>query len=119
MAVLTRDEILTANDKRSERVDVPEWGGEVIVRSLSGTERDAFEASITERRGRRVDVNLENLRARLVALCVVDEAGQTLFYPSDVALLGEKSASALQRVFNTAQRINGFSDQDVEELTKN
>jgi hypothetical protein len=34
-------------------------------------------------------------------------------------LLGEKSAAALQRVFEVGQRLSGLSDDDVEELAKN
>lgn len=119
MDFLTRDQILNAKDGAIETVAVPEWGGHIRVRSLSGAERDAFEASITERHGKRVDVNLDNFRARLVALCAVDDAGAALFYPSDVVLLGEKSAAALQRVFNVCQRLNGLTNEDVEELVKN
>jgi len=117
--LLSRDQILTAADGQSERVMVPEWGGEVIVRALTGAERDAFEAALTERRGRRVEVRLENVRARLVAMCAIDEQGGALFYPSDVELLGQKSAAALQRVFEVCQRLSGLTDQDVEELAKN
>lgn len=120
MAVLTRDQIMAAEDLTTEIVPVPEWGGEVIVKALTGRERDAFEASIAgERSGRRVKMDLENVRARFVATCVVDEKGQPLFYPSDVALLGEKSAAALQRVFEAGQRLSGLTNDDVEELAKN
>lgn len=117
--LLSRDHILNAADGQSERVMVPEWGGEVIVRALTGAERDAFEAALTERRGRRVEMRLENVRARLVAMCAIDEQGDALFYPSDVELLGQKSAAALQRVFEVCQRLSGLTDQDVEELAKN
>lgn len=120
MAVLTRDQIMAAQDLATERVAVPEWGGEVLVKALTGRERDAFEASLTgDRVGRKVKIDLENIRARFVAACVVDERGQPLFYPSDVELLGEKSAAALQRVFNVGQRLSGLSDSDVEELAGN
>ena len=42
--ILTRDEILESEDLATETVSVPEWGGSVIVRALTGTERDAYEA---------------------------------------------------------------------------
>ena len=34
MALLTRDEILRIQGMRTEEVDVPEWGGQVLVREL-------------------------------------------------------------------------------------
>ena len=38
---------------------------------------------------------------------------------ADMEALGEKSAAALQRVFDVARRLSGMSESDVEELTKN
>jgi len=43
---LNKEQILRADDLKTEEVDVPEWGGSVRVRVLTGTERDAFESSI-------------------------------------------------------------------------
>lgn len=117
--LLTRDAILAADDLSFEDVPVPEWGGTVRVRTLSGTERDAFEASIVEQRGKKSSVDMRNIRAKLAARTIVDEDGKRLFSERDVELLGAKSASALQRVFEVAQRLNGLSDGDVEELVKN
>lgn len=117
--LLTKDAILAANDLITEDVDVPEWGGTVRVRAISGTERDTFEQTIVTRRGKNVQTNLANIRAKMVALCVVDEAGQRLFNDSDVAALGKKSAAALDRVFTVAQRLAGLTDEDVDELAEN
>jgi hypothetical protein len=119
MPLLTREQILQADDLPFEDVEVPEWGGTVRVRTLSGQERDAFEASITEQRGRNIRIRPENIRARLVALSVVDEEGQQLFDESDIRRLGAKSAKALDRLFSVAQRLSGISNEDVEELAKN
>jgi hypothetical protein len=118
MTLLTRDQILAADDITTEDVEVPEWGGTVRVRGMSGTERDAFEAASLKGKGKNRDVNLANLRARLVAASIVDEQGQKLFDARDVAALGRKSAAALGRVFDVAQRLAGLSDEDVDELTE-
>ena len=48
MGVLTREQILKADDMTTERVPVPEWGGEVLVKSLTGRQRDEFEGSMIE-----------------------------------------------------------------------
>src|SRR3989304_4330704 len=68
MALLTRDEILNANDLAREQVEVPEWGGAVLVRALTGRERDAYESSIVHPNGRAMKYTLTNMRARLVSL---------------------------------------------------
>lgn len=119
MNVLTKNAILSQSDREIELVEVPEWGGVVFVRSLSGEERDQFEASIIERNGRDVRTNLRNLRARLVVLAACDESGNPIFSPGDADALGAKSAAALDRIFSVAQRLSGLRENDVQELAEN
>ena len=114
MNLLSRDAILGADDIRSEIVSVPEWGGDVRVATLSGAQRDDFEMAIVESKGKG-----GSLRARLVAACVIDEAGEPMFSQKDVAALGKKSGKALDRVFSVAQKLAGLTDGDVEELEGN
>ena len=94
-------------------------GGAVGVGMWMGAERDAFEQGLVTRQGKKVQMHLENVRARLVALCVVDGEGQRVFKEEDVKALGRKSALALNRVFEVAQRINGLTEKDMEELAGN
>ena len=117
--LLSRDAILGASDLVTEDVKVYEWGGTVRVRSLTAAQRDRFEADSMTVNGKNRDLNLVNLRARLVALAVVDENDQPVFKPADVKALGEKSGRALDRVFDVARRLSGIGDQEVEELVGN
>lgn len=116
MATLTKEQILKAEDLKTEIVEVEEWGGSVNVRTMTGTERDAFEQSIVEGKDK---TNLANIRARLCAVTIVDENGNRLFNDEDVVELGKKSAAALDRVATVAQKLNGFRNKDIEELGKN
>lgn len=117
--LLTREEILSVMDLQEERVNVPEWDGDVLVRSLTGTERDAFETSIISTNGARTEMNLVNMRAKLVAWTVVDEEGERVFSTEDIDALGKKSAAALQRVFDVSQRLSGLTGEEIDELAKN
>ena len=119
MSLLSKTAILAAQDLQTEDVEVPEWGGAVRVRSFTGRERDAFEASMVRGDGRDRRVDLTNMRARLVGLTVIDESGQRLFTDEEADLLGAKSGAALDRIFAIAQKLNGLSGADVEELSKN
>lgn len=114
---LNKAEILAQDDLKYEDVQVPEWGGAwVRVRTLQANERDRFEASTVHRNGKQITTNLENIRARLCLLCMVDENGERLFQEEDTFPLGGKSAAALDRIFTVAQRLNGLRDEDVKEL---
>jgi hypothetical protein len=119
--VLTREDVLAAKDTQIEPVEVPEWGGMLYVRGLSGTDRDAFELAMIEQRGKKQEVNLRNLRAKLIVRCAVDsedpDTAKPIFKLEDIEALGKKSAAALQRVYIVAQRVSGLSNEDVEELT--
>jgi hypothetical protein len=119
VTLLSKEAILAADDRPTMDVEVPEWGGTVRVRALSGAERDAYEIALA---GIRPDgtrrPNLVNVRARLIALTVVDEAGARMFSDKDAEALGAKSAAAMQRVFEAAQRLSALTDEDVEELAE-
>jgi hypothetical protein len=129
--LLSREEILEAQDLETEIVPVPEWGGDVRVKGLTGEERDSYEAACLQERpsydakGKQVRGrtemarNLSNVRAKLVARSIVGEDGERLFTDHDVAVLGKKSAAALERVFDVAARLSRLSDEDVEELAGN
>ncbi len=120
---LSRDEILNVKDIHTEEVYVKAWDAWVCVKSLTGKERDQFERSIVDWKGsgRKTKAEMkDNIRARLVALTVVDpETLEPLFKAADVAALGEKSAAALDTIYEAAQRLSKISDDDVEELTEN
>ena len=123
MALLTKKQILEADDLSRERVPVPEWGGDVFVKSLTGSERDTFEGAVARvnrsGKNRQVTYNVENIRARLCALTIVDDKGVRMFTDAEIGALGKKSAAALNRVFEVAQRLSGLTDDDIEALEKN
>lgn len=113
--MLSKDEILKADDLKTETVEVPEWGGSVLVKGMTGKMRDEFEQEIVK--GKKV--KMSNIRAKLCQVSIVDESGELMFNTSDIVKLGGKSASALDRVFEIASRLSGISKDDVEELEKN
>lgn len=118
---LSRDEIRAAKDLETASVEVPEWGGFVLVRGMTGRERDDLEASMrdVDAQHRTVKMTTENFRAKLVALCAVDEQGERLFSLEDVYWLGEKSAAALSRVADRIVEMSAMSAGDVQVLLKN
>jgi hypothetical protein len=113
-----RQVILQAQDLPVEELEVPEWGGWVRVKTLTAAERDAFENDIIQRNGRDVKTNVRNIRAKLVAVALVDETGRPLFTLADVEALGQKSAKALDRCFAKASELAGMRESDVQEMAE-
>lgn len=119
MGLMNKQAILDVDDLKTEDIEVPEWGGAVRLRTLTGGERDKFEAdSMTMNKKGTPQMNLVNMRARLVALCAVDEGGKRMFSDSEVTRLGSKSALAINRLFDAARKLNGMTEEDVEELAE-
>lgn len=111
LTVLDRSSILAAPDLPTISVDVPEWGGKVVIKALTAAQRDRFEISVA--------ASKDNLRARLAVLSIVDPDGKPLFSEADASALGAKNAKALDRIFEAASKLNRLSDSDIEELEKN
>lgn len=115
---LTKEQILGINDLKIVTLYVKDWDAEVRLKTLSSSERDAFERQVFAR-GDMEKADLDNFRAKLVALVLVDNNGKRIFNnPKDVEELGRKSANALDFIFNKAQELCGLTTKDVEDLTK-
>lgn len=109
MTVLSRDAIKSVSDCKLERVPVPEWGGDVFMKTLSGTERDQFEDGYAEQK-------MKNFRSRFLVLTLCDEKGERIFGDDDAAELGAKSSVVLNRLFEKGWAINAFRPEDVDSL---
>lgn len=118
MGLLSKEAILKAEDMATEDIEVPEWGGTIRLTTMTGTQRDSFEDKSMDQRGANPKMNLVNFRARLLAICIVDDSGRRVFSDSEITLLGQKSAAILERLFSKARELNGMNEKDVEELTK-
>lgn len=109
MAVLSKNQIDAAKDSKVVIVNVPEWGGEVGIRIVTGTERDAFETAYAEKK-------THNFRARFLAYSLCDENGIRLYDDDDIELIGKKAATVVNRLFEEAWKVNAFTNEAVEEL---
>lgn len=122
MALLNFEQIIAADDIKTVDVEVPEWGGTIRLRSLTGAERDQFEADsveIDKKTGQPIPLPPKNFRAKLIAKCAVKEDGTLLFTSKmSVEALGNKSASVLTRLAFECQKLNGMTEEDVEEAVE-
>ena len=112
---LSRDQILSADDIKPflTVAVVPEWGGEVYLRPLSGKDRERFENAVSS------PTPSKPLRALLASMTLCDEQGRLLFGESDVDALAQKSSKALHQVWEVATVANKLSKKGVEDAEKN
>ncbi len=106
---LDRKSILAADDVRKEKVAVPEWGGDVFLSVLTGTDRDRFEESYSEQK-------MKAFRIRFLLLALCDEKGKRLFDDDESDILGKKSSVVINRLFEAGWKLNAFTQEAVDAL---
>lgn len=117
------DDILAIQDREYEDIEVKQWGVTVRIATMSGADRDKWELSMmqTDNSERGFKLNMQAYsRAGLIALCLVDENFNRVFDTDEkVKALSQKSAAVLDVLYEAAQRINGITDEDIDDLEKN
>jgi len=119
MTILTRKQIIAADDIKRELVSVPEWGGEVWVYGLTGAEVGTYRKAIVAMKGDNPVFNFADAQVKLVAMATRDDAGKRYFVGEAEKELGNKSELAIMRIFPVAQRLSGLEDDSINELVDN
>ena len=124
MTLLNFDDIVASQDKEYQDVDVPEWGGTVRIATMSGEDRDRWELSMMQaddnsERGFKLNFDAYS-RVRLVAMCLVDDNFNRIFVTKEqIEKLSQKSGKVMDLLYDVAQRVNGITDEDIDDLEKN
>jgi len=112
--VLTKGQILAADDLETKDVPVPQWGGIVRIRQLTAKERTEWEMFIRQMQEKKLAPT--TLGVRLVVMsCIDPETKQLLFDQKDEAELARKSATAMQIIAQYALALNKMRESDVRE----
>lgn len=119
MKVLSREDILTANDLTKTEVELTELGGSVFVSTLNGKDFGKFQKSVYQRDGKKLITDEENFTVKLLVWTVVNEKGERIFNDKDIEELQKKSAKTIQKLFDVASRLNGLSKDVIDEKKEN
>lgn len=115
---LTKEEILSVRPKL-QAIEVPEWGGSVLIRPLTLDE----QARMADRADRNdkalVIAKAKNVMLPLIMWAIVDEEENPLFDKNDVDRLVKTPASALLRLQDEIMRLSGLTKEAREEIEKN
>lgn len=110
MSILTVEAIRAADDLPTEVVEVPEWGGAVVVRGLSVADWVKLNKNL------RPELSEEQNAAIQALLYGVVEPK---FSPADVDWLVTKSLAACTRIVRVFNRLSGFNAGALAEARKN
>lgn len=111
MDILDRAKILAAHDFKIKAITVPEWGGDLNLRTFDGATRARLLQP--EKDGTMPADWME----RVIVAAACDPGGHALFSEKDIEALGKKSAAVLERVFTEAVALNGLTADAVENDT--
>lgn len=117
MKALTFNDVLKVEDLPVTQVEVKSWGGTVGVRTLRAKERAELERIALDKAGAK---DPGKFRRTLLRMSLANPDG-TAFLADDAAAtaLMEKSATAVEFLFEESLRLNAIGQSDVEELEKN
>lgn len=111
-----RDRILQADDIGREIITVQQWGVDLEVRTLSAMQRSRMLQTCTLPDG---TVDLDRLYPMLIIGTVFEPGtNDRVFSETDLALLQEKSAAAIEFVAQKAMQMSGMVAKAVDEEGK-
>ncbi len=114
-----KESIRAADDLPREPVDIPEWKDgagkpiKVWVRPMMADERDSYEAELL-RAQKEGAAGVSNVRGRYLARCTLDEQGARVFEDGDAEWIGQKSARAVERIFDVIIKLSGLAEGATE-----
>lgn len=124
MAVLDKSSITDVHDQQvTGPISVPEWGGDVHVRSMDGKELDEWQENMYLRVKGAPDGEMKSVRgiaAFLLVRTLSDAKGERLFGSSkeDLDIIISKNGEVLETLRDIAMEFNGLKP-DNEEVEKN
>lgn len=104
-------------DLKPRDVDVPEFGGSLLVWPLTGDEVEKWKAgNIRTKGGKVLGYNLDTSTARLLALALKNEIGEYQWTPSQVQKLMKRVGNAgTARLEKVARELSRLDDEDIED----
>lgn len=115
--LLDKVRILAAADFRQEVVDVPEWGGPIRLRGLSGSERAWCDRMLQEVQAGKAAAMSYN--AALVACSAIDSDGNAVFTRAEASALASKSYEVLDRLAFKILELSGATVSSQQNTEKN
>lgn len=111
--LLSKQQIQDVDDLPSKIVNMPEWGGDVKIRTMSAKNRIDFEKINIANKS-----ELETM-IHLIMFSCIDDEGNLLFDDSDFEFLSGKSAKSILKLFQECIEMSTLSQKGLEDKAKN
>lgn len=112
-----REKILSAEDISSEKVEIPEWGVTIEMRSISGRKRCEMRKNLTSNNGMIDDAKLYQ---QILINCAFDpETGEPIFTEADKDAILEKNGAVLESLAIVGMKLSGMSQDSIDDAEKN
>ncbi len=108
---LNKHQIFGCDDMRYSTLDVPEWGGEIRLKTMSFAEQSDYEKL-------KESKDSAGLIVGMVVRCAVDEHGKRLFEESDLEELQKKNTQVLVKIFHAALELNSLHEDELKSKAK-
>lgn len=115
---LSGSAILDAVDCPLTKVECPEWGGDVYIRTPGADTRAWYEVRVLESKAKGGSGLFPNFRAEFLVRVLCDESGKRLFSDDQAKQLGEKNADVVGRLFDKAFEKAKLKEEDVVDAGK-
>lgn len=112
------DAAIEAAQPSTRSVPVPELGGSVVVKEMSGSLRNAFEAAVAAVQAGGSSKALDGIIIRLVSECTLDEDGKVLLDPDRTRRLFHRKPRAVFRLRDEIIGLSAMSEDDLEAMTE-
>src|SRR5258708_4999604 len=102
---LDKHSILAADDAQVSRLDVPEWGGHVFIKTISVADGVEFQAA-------KDGVGDEKVVILFLTFALCDESGAPIFGRAEVDEIARKNPHVIARLGNAALAHNKMTESD-------
>lgn len=115
MGLLSKAEFLEGARLPYEDVDFPNLGGSIRVRGLTAQERGVFDDSFEfDENDRATRESLLRSRLILVALSVVNGAGELMFGKENLSEVEKLPATVVDKLYMVARKLSSLDGEETE-----
>lgn len=102
-----------------KEIKIEEMGKSIYVKVMSGVERRTFHAQMSREQQKEKTETPNSMIPVLISICAVDDRNNLIFSPDDIEAIDKLPATITTLIFTEAAKINGLTQDALDEKIKN